>query len=81
MFGPDDKTTYEHDTYRCNHCQFQVHVPPKCDPADLGGMCFTCNKLICAACDEKKWNGELCVTVEERLQREEAAYEARRSYG
>ena len=72
-----DGIRQEADTFSCNHCGRVVIVQPKCDPADLGGMCRLCDKMICPACVDL---GK-CDPVEEKLQREENSYHARRSYG
>ena len=42
----------EADTFTCFHCQRIVSVPPKADPAELGGLCARCMKLICPRCVE-----------------------------
>jgi len=67
----------EHDTLVCGHCNRIVIVRPKCDPYDLGGMCRLCEKMICPACVNKG----VCDPLEKKLEREEAKYRARRSYG
>ncbi len=67
----------EADSFTCNHCNRIVIVKPKCDPYDLGGMCRLCEKMICPACVDL---GK-CDPIEKKLEREEAAYHARRSYG
>jgi hypothetical protein len=74
-FGPDK--TLEHDTFTCAHCNRIVVVKPKCDPADLGGLCKTCMKLICSECAAKGG----CDPHEEKLRRAEAAYHFRRDAG
>lgn len=67
----------EADTFTCNHCNKVVFVKPKCDPADLGGMCRICAKMICPTCVDLG----VCDPVEKKLEREEARYHALRSYG
>lgn len=67
----------ECDTFMCNHCQRITHVPPKCDPASLGGLCGNCGDLICPRCV----GIGTCTPFEEALARVEARGEARRSYG
>lgn len=64
------------DSFTCGHCNRVSFVKPRQDPADIGGLCKTCMKLICGACV-----GEPCRTLEQRIAEEEARYEARRSYG
>lgn len=65
------------DTFSCGHCSRIVMVKPKQDPADLGGLCKRCVKLICPQC---AGFGD-CDPIEEKLKRWEASYLARRSYG
>ena len=75
-----DRTTgnviAEANTFCCGHCGFHTHVKAKADPYELGGLCRVCDSLICARCV-----GRPCVTMEARLEAEEASYHARRSYG
>lgn len=79
--GPSGKldrfVTIESDTFTCQHCGKVVFVKPMCDPADAGGLCKTCNSLICPQCVARG----VCDPLEEKLKREEASYHARRSYG
>jgi hypothetical protein len=72
-----DGIRQEADTFTCFHCNKIVIVKPKCDPADLGGMCRLCEKMICPACVDLG----RCDPVEKKLEREEAKYRALRSYG
>lgn len=67
----------EADTFTCNHCQAIVHVAPRCDPADLGGLCKQCMKLVCPQCHA---SGR-CVPWEKQMEQAEARAAARRSYG
>ena len=67
----------EADTFTCKHCQRVVHVPPKCDPADLGGLCRICDGLVCRRCHAKG----ACTPWEEQMRRMEARHEFRRSAG
>lgn len=67
----------EADTYTCFHCNTIVHVPVKADPANIGGLCKQCMKLVCPRCTAKG----TCDPWEEQMKRAEAAYHARRSYG
>ena len=71
------KVLKEEDTYSCGHCNKVVFVKPKCDPADLGGLCYQCMKLICPHCH----GVGTCDPLEKKLEREAASYHARRSYG
>ena len=43
----------ECDTATCGHCQFIIHIPPMCDPADMGGLCKQCMRIICPKCVDK----------------------------
>lgn len=72
--GPD--ATRECDTYSCRHCNAVTHVKAGARPEDIGGLCKTCMGLICPKC-----LGEPCVPLLKRIEQEEAAYHARRSYG
>lgn len=56
----------EVDTFSCFHCNRVVHVKPKMDPADMGGLCKQCMKLICKYCV-----GKGCDPLEEKLKRSE----------
>ena len=61
----------EADTFTCYHCQKIIFVKPLCDPAEMGGRCTICDKLICKHCV-----GNGCDPFERKLER----LEARRSY-
>ena len=73
--SPDDPVI-ERDTFSCAHCNKIVMVEPMADPTAMGGMCFCCMKLVCPKCVDTG----LCDPMEKKLERMEAAYEARRSY-
>lgn len=47
----------------CNHCQKVMFIKPMCDPADLGGLCWGCNKLICPDCTNK----QVCTPWEKQM--------------
>lgn len=66
----------ESDTFTCGHCDRIVLVPPFVDAASQGARCGCCGRLICGDCNNKA----RCEPWEERLQREEAAAAALRSY-
>ena len=66
----------EYDTVTCRHCQRMFHVGPKQRPEDVGGLCFVCMGLICKECV-----GKGCDEIQRKLDRAEASYHARRSYG
>jgi hypothetical protein len=64
-------TVREQDTFTCNHCGRVTHVKPFCDPADLGGHCKMCDKLICKKCAYLASLGKPCATLEKKLDRME----------
>lgn len=66
----------EADTFSCAHCNALTHVLPKMDPADLGGLCKQCAKLICCRCLDKG-----CTPLEKKLELAEKREIALRSYG
>jgi len=67
---------HECDTASCAHCQRVMHIPVRCDPADLGGLCKQCMGIICPACV-----GKGCEPLEKKLRRMEQRGAALRSYG
>ena len=67
----------EVDTFTCNHCQFIVHVPPRADPSNVGGLCRQCMGLICPKCVAR---GN-CTPWEQTMEKMEAREDALRSYG
>jgi hypothetical protein len=67
----------EIDTFTCGHCNAIKHVQPRCDPADLGGLCKQCMELVCPRCYAKG----TCVPWEKEMLRREAKDAALRSYG
>ena len=66
-------TGAEVDTFQCGHCQRTVHVPPRADPASIGGGCRICQRNICPQCVAKG----TCDPFEEKIARQErlAEYE------
>ena len=72
-----DGSVREHETFTCRHCNGLVVVGFKCAPETAGGICGGCQSMICPRCTAKG----TCDTVEEKIRRMEASYEARRSYG
>jgi hypothetical protein len=74
--GADDGRVVEADTCQCSHCGQHFHVKPKQRAEDCGGFCYVCSKPVCARCV-----GKGCDELERKLEREEASYHARRSYG
>lgn len=67
----------ERDTFTCGHCQRIVHVAPKADPAEVGGMCYGCGALVCPTCVEAR----ACTPIKARLEAAERRADALRSYG
>jgi hypothetical protein len=76
MLALEDGSVCESDTVCCRHCNRHTHIKPKQDPADLGGLCYVCGGFVCPQCV-----GKGCDEIERKLERAEAAYHARRSYG
>lgn len=66
----------ERDTATCFHCNRVVHIRPKMDPADMGGLCKLCMKFICPKCV-----GFGCTPFEKKLEAWESRDRAIRSYG
>lgn len=66
----------EADTFTCHHCNAITHVKAKADPAELGGLCKHCMKLICKNCV-----GKGCTPFLEKLDRFEKRLLARKSMG
>lgn len=73
--------TIERDTFTCAHCQRIVQVPPRADPASMGGICGGCAGLICPACTDRRQKGGPCIPWEEQMNRQLARQDALRSYG
>jgi hypothetical protein len=71
-----DGTIAEMDSFSCGHCNRIVHVRPKADPAEVGGLCKCCMRLICPHCLDTG----TCDPIERKLERQEARYHALRSY-
>jgi len=65
------------DSFTCFHCGRVVFVKPRCDPADMGGFCRVCAKLVCQDCNAKG----RCDPWEEQMQRMEAKYNFRKDAG
>lgn len=70
-----ERPTVEREGFVCRHCGKAVWVPPMCDPAEVGGRCYTCTDnrdplsgLICPACVKRGG----CEPFEEALRRVEA---------
>lgn len=77
----DGKITKEVDTFNCGHCGRISHPEIHEQPGDNFGHCTICDKHICRRCAGLMDRGAGCLVYEERIAREEASYEARRSYG
>ena len=58
----------EIDTFTCEHCNRVVHVPPRQDAADIGGLCKQCMGLICPRCTDKR----TCTPWEKQMEIREA---------
>lgn len=65
--------TKEMATFSCAHCNSIRHVKPRCDPADLGGLCKSCMGVICERC-----LGQGCTPLEKRIEQQEKAGQVRR---
>lgn len=68
--------TTEVDTFSCGHCGSAVHVLPRQDPANIGGLCKQCMELTCPRC-----LGKGCEPLERKLERAEERDRVLRSYG
>lgn len=72
---------WECDTFTCGHAGPDhigneiVYVMPRADPANIGGLCKQCMKLICPRC-----LGKGCTPLEKSLEKWEARERARQSY-
>ena len=73
--GPDG--IKECATFTCCHCNSIIHIKPGMKAADMGGFCYQCSKPVCARC----CTAGNCTPFEKTLERIEASYHARRSYG
>jgi hypothetical protein len=58
----------ETDTRTCGHCQRVDAIKPFCDPAEVGGLCYVCNRYICLRCHGLA----TCDPIERKLERNEA---------
>jgi hypothetical protein len=58
----------ETDTRTCGHCQKVDAIRPFCDPAEVGGLCYVCNRYICLRCHGLA----TCDPIERKLERNEA---------
>lgn len=65
--------TNEYDTVTCNHCNSVTHIRPRMDPADMGGLCKICMKMICAGCLDQG-----CKPFEKKIEEMEKADYLRR---
>lgn len=64
----------ECDTFTCAHCNTVVFVPPRAAPAESGGFCRLCMKLICGPCSDHG-----CTPFEKKLEAMEAREAWRRA--
>jgi len=67
----------EVDTFTCNHCCHVIHVLPKMDAADMGGLCKQCMELICPRCVDK----QVCSPWEKQMAEIEARDRFRKEAG
>jgi hypothetical protein len=74
LTGPDGAV--EMTTFTCVHCNRVTHVWPKMRMDELGSMCRSCMRMVCAQCADGP-----CVPFEQQLERMEARDAALRSYG
>ena len=65
----------EIDTFTCGHCCRITHVKPRCDPADLGGLCKQCMELVCPRCYGKR----VCTPFLKKVEEAEARQRLRDS--
>jgi hypothetical protein len=72
----EDGRIIELDSVTCSHCNRIIPVKPGQGVDTLGGYCGGCSKYVCANCV-----GKGCDEIERKLERWEASYHARRSYG
>ena len=77
VYDEPEKQTREVESFTCGHCNFVTKIKPRCDPADAGGLCKRCMRLICKGCA----GAMRCDPIEKKLERAEARQEALRSYG
>ena len=54
VWSYDDGRRREADSFTCGHCNRIVIVPPRADPADLGGLCKQCMALTCPRCTAQR---------------------------
>lgn len=71
------KPTQGGETFACGHCNKQTFIKPMCDPAEIGGLCKGCMRLVCGPCVDQM----RCDPIEKKLERQEARGSALRSYG
>ena len=76
MKDGDGRVLFEADSATCKHCNAIFHVGPKQRAEDIGGLCGVCMGIVCPNCV-----GKGCDEVQRKLDRAEASYHARRSYG
>jgi len=68
--------SFEVETVSCGHCGRVIHVRPRMDPADMGGLCKQCYRFECPSCV-----GKGCSPLEKKLEAMEKKQVALRSYG
>ena len=70
-------TENEIDTFTCGHCCRIIHVVPRSDAANIGGLCKQCMSLICPRCVGK----QTCMPWEKKMLRREARERFRQEAG
>ena len=67
---------FEVDTVMCGHCGRHIHIKPRMDPADMGGLCKQCMKFECPQCV-----GKGCTPLEKKIERAEERNRILNLYG
>lgn len=65
----------EIDTVSCGHCGRVIHIKPRMDPADMGGLCKQCMKFECPSCV-----GKGCTPLEKKIEEAEQRNYLRNQY-
>lgn len=63
------------ESFTCGHCNRLTKIQPFCDPADAGGFCPRCTRLVCKRCA----GAGMCDPIEAKLERSEKFGESIRS--
>ena len=81
IFDAENGTRHETDSLLCGHCQSHVDVKPHQDPADAGGFCDGCARVICKRCAFLAYRSGLCQPFEVELETYELQQETLRRWG